>query len=75
MIDLPRPISAVWSNKDFDIPIVLTSFGVHEDGQVFFGIEGSKTCIPYVEIGFEKGQDPMDSIIKLLENNLCRRKR
>lgn len=45
--------TAVWHNKDFDIPVVVVSEPEKaDDGKEYVAIEGSKSRIPYDEVEF-----------------------
>jgi hypothetical protein len=57
MVKFDKLIDAVWSSKDFDIPVKITGFAFRDD-KFYFSIVGSNTYIPYEELKFKEGDDP-----------------
>jgi hypothetical protein len=57
LLDKHGPISAIWRNKDHDVPIEVTGIiGKDPEGCNYISITGSTSGIPFKEIVFHKDQ-------------------
>lgn len=65
-IELEKPIHAIWVNQDYDLPVILIGIARYKDGKFFFSIKNSKTFIPYEELTFKEGEDPIENVINMV---------